>query len=374
VNGIMVPVFEVTNEHKQLVTFQDWVNKVFVDLAPPSYDLYKNEVIHVQSYTDAKGEVGYQFALKLDNVHKVTTGLGLLMMYQKGTPKRPMTRTDAWTLFMLQHLAGQGIKAFRPTVTECEALENCEPRVPCTEYEQPFDVYAIELPKDYSSRRLTPGKLLDDSPIDVMPLAVVALHAKAAKAVAVFVILHSGQTLVHTFGVHSDTDTLADELKHTYGMAMSSSIDVTEEEKKLMLYGCNLAVNTSLLLTQYGCKRVGSTNGHRESRLRRYLQGKPNQYTTANQIELNSIPVVYGFDQHIKIYDEAREPVEKEAGEGSGVVLKPHWRRGHWAMLACGEGRKERKKHFRKAVLINPHLLGGPEYNTRVTMTTGNKS
>ncbi len=49
-----------------------------------------------------------------------------------------------------------GPKVFRPTITECEALENVEMNFPFSSYRQPFETMGVELPADYYTSRMVP--------------------------------------------------------------------------------------------------------------------------------------------------------------------------------------------------------------------------
>lgn len=349
-----------------LPSLQLWIDNIFLPTAPATYDIYKNSVLQLKTAeADETGRRGYRFAIQ--NSTKLVAGANLLRSFTANLGN-VLSPSDYWMLYMLQQLAGQGIKVFRPSVTECEALENCEPRLPCSEYEQPFEIYVIELPKDYANKRTVQGvSLIDGLMSDHMPIAVVAMHIKEIDALAVIILLHNGQGLRHICDFSNKDAIIADEINYIEEAADRHAI--TPEESKLARYSINLVVNTSLLLTHYGCKRIGSTNPEKEKKLLGYLKKKENHHTERNRTELRALPVLYGFEQHVKIYDEVKAQ-HKEDSDNSGVTLRPHWRRGHWAMLACGPGMKDRKKHFRKACLVNPHLFGGPEYNTRVSMTT----
>jgi hypothetical protein len=49
-------------------------------------------------------------------------------------------------------------------------------------------------------------------------------------------------------------------------------------------------------------------------------------------------------------------------GRGGGGVWGEkdwHWRRGHWARVACGEGRAQRRLAFRKPVLVRADKFPG---------------
>jgi hypothetical protein len=151
---------------------------------------------------------------------------------------------------------------------------------------------------------------------------------------------------------------------------------VTVEERSLRRLATLVAVNACLLLAQYGCWRLGTTNDRLAERLQRQI-ARHNKHEKANRRQLRTLPQVYGFDQHITVFEEEKVPSERRQGNG-GWAVGPHWRRGHWRRLPGyreAEARGETAgRVFVRPVLVNAHLLVGPASATRVSLQTARGS
>ncbi len=254
-----------------------------------------------------------------------------------------------------------GLKVYAPTASEFEALCNVDVSIPFADYRQPFDTFAVIVPDGWFPEKVT-----------------TASGGETESPVACFLNLDLDiQWMSHctvSFGNHdvcgdySTTTTIAVE---DYLGRLPSSSEYRGPAHRLVL---RAAMNAALLLTTYGTRSLGFANGEYAARLQKTLANKkaPDAAKEASRSALALIPKVYGFEQHVRLFDA--EPQSAHSSDGDpDRTCRPHWRRGHWANVACGMGRGERKLVFRRPVLVNSHTFAGDPANTFVTMSTSPK-
>ncbi len=61
-------------------------------------------------------------------------------------------------------------------------------------------------------------------------------------------------------------------------------------------------MNACLLLSSLGCRRFGYANLDRADVLEKYLK-KKTPHADANRQELKTMPVVFGFEQGVRLYE-----------------------------------------------------------------------
>jgi hypothetical protein len=265
---------------------------------------------------------------------------------------------DIWvinTTWLISGMIGEGPKLYCPSARECDAFSQVEASVPWGEYRQPFDTTTLILPEGFRFSRQ------DQLSPDVgTPFAISARTRREGNYMCLLVHC-TGERSLSTTRVFKSDDVLMEE--EIVGDTL------TQGDSEAIRDAMRIMANACMLLTQAGARKLGRTNEDAARRLEAKLGKKlPPAAAKANERALRLIPVVYGFDQHVQIYDEGKEEAPEGEAQG-GYSLKPHWRRGYWQRQPCGEGRRERKLQFRKPLLVNAHLLAGPLRNTRVTMT-----
>lgn len=266
---------------------------------------------------------------------------------------------ESWTFAGLWR---DGPRVYAPTADEFRALSQVEVGVPWDEYRQPFETFVVAVPD---------GILC--APLDAagaIPAAIVCRHA-ADRRCAGFSLpavdaagrlcnsLHCGTWWPADSGVTIE--------EHFAGLP--DAYEVTPGESAALELVKRVAINAALLLTHHGARKLGAANPDYEAKLLASLakRGLPDGVRRANEAALKALPIMYGFDQHVKVYE--REGGAPHGGAG-GYEVKTHWRRGHWARQAHGPHGALRKLVFRPAVLVNAHRFGGAPADTRVTLTT----
>lgn len=278
---------------------------------------------------------------------------------------------DWWTFSGMAH---DGIKTYAPTPMEFEALSKVEIRVSWNYYRQPFETTAVLIPEE-----LFPGRISSD--IGAPAVAIIRYdHDCRVVAMTVPSIRLNGESsestrageLSYIFTWDNPDELIEDHLVAIDELIKQGEIESVclGSERAVLEIIKRATLNACILLSQYGTRRLGI--GKHEEKLRSSLLKTrlPDTARFANERALKLVPMVYGFDQHIKIYDRDSSHVET----GTGVELRPHWRRGHWALQSHGKRRADRKLIFRSATLVNAHLLAGPLSATRVTMTTAGRT
>jgi hypothetical protein len=268
------------------------------------------------------------------------------------------------SLVMSRTLA-EGPKVFTFDPLTCEALENFDLSVSTADYLQPFPSVVIELPPDYTKKRIVPFEEGTHAP-DFL----IARHEPEAGCVMVTMHLTSGQVLTRLLKL--DPDWTLEEMwakgEHTWDA--KDTLGMTPEETALGSALSKLALNVCLMATAYGVRCLGPANPSHFERLKRHAKlarkrGRDQQEKA--EMELRTTPVRYAFAQEVTLYH--REPGEvRTAGNGAGGwTVTPHFRRGHWRWQPCGPGRQERRRVAIPSVLVNAHLFLGSLADTVAT-------
>ena len=253
-----------------------------------------------------------------------------------------------------------GVRAYCPTREEFHALSQVEVRVPWSQYRQPFDTFVVVVPDGVYGAPVS---------ADIgVPVCCVSRVCQVRR-VASFVMpsVWDGRMRADLFGSHwwqSGDDRPID----AYIADLPDSTDMTGTESAAVDVIKRVAINANLLLANAGARCVGPANPGHAARLRESLAKKrlPDAARRANEVELKAIPVIYGLDQRVRVY-------ERECSGSDGVGgwrVRPHWRRGHWANVACGAARAERRLVFRPAVLVHAEQFAGSPADSRVVYTT----
>jgi hypothetical protein len=261
--------------------------------------------------------------------------------------------------YVMSRTLSEGPKLFTFDALTCEALENFDLSVSTADYLQPFPSVVIELPADYSQRRVVPFEEGQHRPD-----FVIIRHELVAGCVLVTAHMTSGQVLTRLLKL--DWAWTLEEMweKGRRSWEAKDTLAMTAEESALGSALSKLALNVCLLATAYGVRCLGPGNPSHYERLKRYAKlarrRGPEQVQQA-EAELRVAPLRYAFAQEVTLYHR------EEAGHGGlpdgrgGWTVAPHWRRGHWRSQPCGPGRQERRRVAIPSVLVNAHrFLGSP--------------
>jgi hypothetical protein len=271
---------------------------------------------------------------------------------------------DATDLWLRAELVTHGPKVFRPTVEQSLALEQVAPQIPTRDYHQPYSVMIIEFPEDYQRRRTcadSPGAIAE-SPECV----IIGFHESPVSTIWTDTVFSSWRVVRVTI-LPSDAS-IETGIARECGDDSYAEADAFDLSHRLILAGAlRVAVNSMLLLAEYGCNRIGPTNPSLYDRLHRHLQEAQQRGQGLDNARRNVrlVPQLFGLPQDIVLYDREPGP-DSESPSECGAPRRPHWRRGHWKMQAHGPQRSLRKRIFIRPTLVNHQLLCGSEPNADV--------
>jgi hypothetical protein len=267
--------------------------------------------------------------------------------------------------YVMSRTLAEGPKVFAFDALTCEALENFDLSVATADYLQPFPSVVIELPDDYTRKRVVPFEAGSHAPD-----FVVVRHEPKAGCVLLAMHLTSHQVLTRLLKLDPawTLEEMWDKGKRAWDAR--DTLGMTPEEAALGSALSKLALNVCLMATAYGVLCLGPANPSYYERLKRYAKlarkrGREQQEKA--EMEVGMMPVRYAFAQEVTLYRRENSEEHAEPSGRGGWMVSPHWRRGHWRFQACGPGRAERRRLAIPSVLVNAHLFAG---STSDTVTT----
>jgi hypothetical protein len=266
--------------------------------------------------------------------------------------------------YVMSRTLSEGPKVFAFDALTCEALENFDLSVGTADYLQPFPSVVIELPADYTRKRVVPfeeGKHAPDF--------VIVRHEPEADCVLVTMHLTSHQALTRLLKLDPawTLEEMWDKGKRAWDA--KDSLGMTPEETALGSSLTKLALNVCLMATAYGVKCLGPANPSHFERLKRYakLARKRGREVEKADLDVRLVPMRYAFAQEVTLYRREAGEVHSPCNGTGGWTVSPHFRRGHWRWQPCGPGRQERRRVAIPSVLVNGHLFVGSPADTVAT-------
>jgi hypothetical protein len=231
--------------------------------------------------------------------------------------------------------------------------------VATTDYLQPFPSVVIELPQDYTRKRVVPFERGTHAP-DFL----IVRHEPKAGGLLVVAHLTSHQALTRLLKLDPDRTLEVMLVKGTRIWSAKDTLRMTPEESALGCAVTKLALNVCLMATAYGVRCLGPANRSHYERLKKYAllaRRRGREQEAKGEMGVRLMPLQYAFAQEVTLdQHEAGDVRSGENGTG-GWTVTPHWRRGHWRSQPCGTGRQERRPVAIPCVLVNGHrFLGNP--------------
>lgn len=250
-----------------------------------------------------------------------------------------------------------GLKLWRPTAKECRALENVAINIPWSMYSQPFETMVILVPDQY---------VIYDDANHRRIYSIVIRYTRECKLLSLEWLADDG-TFYTNWVCHIKEDEL---LVENSLLNMLNKESYNTSFYKVCVQVWRIALNACLLLSQHTIS-VSDDNKLQRDKAKKKAADKslPEHIQEINARATLAIPEIYVLDQKIKVYDESKLGDHAHNGDGgAGTTKSPHWRRGHWANQAYGEGFKERKLIFKRPTFVNAHLFEGELKDTTVSM------
>ncbi len=293
---------------------------------------------------------------------------GLSAVAQQWVESTATAARDLIDLWLRARVVADGPKVFRPTMDQCLAMEQVAPRLALADYAQPYPVMLVELAEAYRKLRACPANsrlfVGEHSPEGVL----IGFHPPPVSSLWVQALFSSG--IINRFAITAADATIEDGIVREFGDSYVGALPMTVPERVVTASVVRIAVNAMLLLTDFGCKRLGPANESQARRLERYLKlaRKRRQDIAGAERNLRLATQLYGFSQEVVLHEEqAGSGPGMEPARDNGQPVRPHWRRGHWKMHAHGPGLSLRKRILIKPVLVNRDLLRGERVSFQTT-------
>jgi hypothetical protein len=339
-----------------------FLNEVIQKLRPlfPFYEgVVNNKTIHLVT-----GEKGVAIGFSSNGTKDLKEVATLRRISDQGLP-------SSINVMCYAHVLVNGPKVFQPSCQNLEALEQMDLNVDFPSYVQPFQTVIIEFPEQYSKKMIVKNFCQDPSfsPTDEHDPAYVILYHSPEKQILLVNVQFTSGSLYTTIlwprlGPETTLEQVLSEslnLEHYEG-----SLPVTREEGQVATRAIRTAINCILVMEELGIKKIGPQNESHYNRLalRVHKQHDPEKRIAARR-DLAAMPIIYSFDQNVKLYGEAHENCDHSRENGHSV--KCHWRRGHWRMQPHGPSNTLRKRIRIAAILVNDHQFAGKVSDTTYT-------
>lgn len=233
-----------------------------------------------------------------------------------------------------------GPKVFKPTPEQCKALEQVSVNLKIEDYAQPFPAMMIDLQRtgDYGSFK------------------AVNVYHEPGVLIAV----------LHSVGCANDITTTIGTLD---GLIEESLVRFDEDcraDAPIAHRALRVAVNSCLALSHFGHHMDYLFPKEVESDRRLAKEDTPRGERARRRLPLAMLEI--SFAREVVLHRIERK--EREPGVPTGREMPCHWRRGHWAMVACGPQHSERRRTFRPAVMVRADLFSGDKADTTTTYRT----
>jgi hypothetical protein len=232
-----------------------------------------------------------------------------------------------------------GVKVFNPTPDECEMLAMCDSEVNAADYRQPYPTmfYTVPPALQAGEDEHGPGRW-----------TVVAVDCLRPGRVLITGIIMRPPSGEQFSGFH-----LFPDVERTVADNIGDSLDPKSAGV------IRLALNCGLFLAVRGTTER-QANPARLRALKRRKRNQPSDWR-AIQRQIKAEPVLLEPIRRVLVRP-ARLYAERPGGP-TGTGKRPHERRGHFRMQACGPRWTERRLIF-----VEPFTVGGP-VNVRGTYT-----
>lgn len=247
------------------------------------------------------------------DAHKST--INTIIAFHKRRLLMGVCAMDAYSRFL-----AEGPKLFRPTEEQFESMQHVELHMPVSEFRSPFPTLAIRIPLAFRKR------LRDEFaiPTDRMPYSVLVHHrTEPGEPGTIHYMVRFGQGL----DAHEDANIMTaqdgnEDIEEALGRVVigdGAPVLSDNESRCLTLLG-RVSLNLCLMLTHYGC-RIGDPVdpiAYKKHRSRKDLERFKHGDYLAIEMKQNIIVRAPSV------------PANNPTGPGTGIEVRPHWRRGHW--------------------------------------------
>jgi hypothetical protein len=258
-----------------------------------------------------------------------------------------------WTASKL--FAG-GIKAFKPTLEQCEAMANVDVNIAFADYRQPYPVICYDYPKEFAA------KMAKRLGISRFPSHTVCHHDDKSGAINVTSVFAATNQIVGLLVPRAGIDTIEQSLRQYPD-------DLTSDDKDEFILAemtQRIALNFSLLMSNTKFTKKFEDQKMVDKHRQMARAQNPDKRRRGQDFLLTDQEVIE-FDQSVKFYGIEQEPQARSDGNNTGRHVKTHWRRGHWRNQPHGPLLSLRKQMFIAPIMVRKDLFVGDTFDTTVT-------
>lgn len=271
----------------------------------------------------------------------------------RGFVARPRYRTiftagiqdgrDYASVLALSHWLGQGPKIFRPTVEQCQALEEIEVSVTWQDYAQPYPAILIDFP---AGRYGTVGSML-------------IYHRPDAGFITFYGRRGTGDAdLVRTQPLRRPGP-IEDRLKEYEPDCDDVKADAVRANR--------VAINSCLALTNLGCQSRVLFPKDLENDRHLARERTPRGERARDRVQM--APTLLALSHDVVLHRPAPRAHAVGDPDGPRSEMSPHWRRSHWRAKP-GYGEARARGETVPLVLIPPVLVRADRLSGEVSGTT----
>lgn len=262
------------------------------------------------------------------------------MKHNSWTRKTWGSGGDAFGQWGLSWWLVDGPKVFRPTIEQCQALEQVEVRLTLSDYAQPYPAILIDLPEG----RYDP---------------ITCVLCCQAPEILTFQCLSADH-------LNDIVTTIAVDGRPIEVSLQKYDADIDSPLGQICGKALRVALNSCLCLVNYGChsdylypkevvsdQRLAKENTERGERAR---------------YRVRTAPFLTEFNHEVVLHHTHHRNGNHKPNP-TGREMESHWRRGHWAMQPYGPHSSLRKRILRKPILVRADKFIGESKDTVTTYT-----
>lgn len=249
-------------------------------------------------------------------------------------------------VYMMCKTLGEGPKVFRPTADQMFALERMNLNLTVADYDTPFELIVVELPKDYAEARM-------DRKTNVAHCSQLLFQKE--KGLFVHNLMFDNTALKGWARIQGENEIESWFDDDEYNEHDFSDLPTTTQEFRAEITIRRAVLNYCLLLDEVGVKQHGPQSPNQYNQLVKWCQ-KNNKHTARNKIQLQAQPITYGINKETALVRTVSS-ADKLEPVPTGRRLTPHSRRGYYRMQRFGPRNADKKRIRIPPTFVNAEFL-----------------
>lgn len=265
-------------------------------------------------------------------------------------------KIDLVGFYTLTKLFAGGIKVFRPTIEQCEAMANVDVEIDFADYRQPYPVICFEYPKEFGQ------KMAEKLGAKQFPTFTICHHDGKSGAINVSSSFSTSKEQIAGLLLPRGEMTIEQALKRR----AADDRDDREEEFTLAEMTQRIALNFCLLMANSKFIKRWEDPKQVEKHKQMARANNPEKKARAQLFQLSDKEVIE-FDQTVEFFGVEQDLRARQESNPTGRQMKAHWRRGHWRNQPHGPQLSLRKNVFIKPIMVRKDIFVGEVSDTTVT-------